>query len=155
MPLSYEALPTEIARHYQRGGADANGQSPERALSDGAGVPCRHCMKIVPAGQEYLILSHRPFPAPQSYAEQGPIFLCAQECERGDTVAFPAFLLSDSYILRGYSDADRIVYGTGAVTATTDIPDAAEALLARQDVAYLHVRSAQNNCYHLRIEKAG
>lgn len=155
MPLSYEALPTEIARHYQHGGADANGQSPERALSDGAGVPCRHCMKIVPAGQEYLILSHRPFPAPQPYAEQGPIFLCAQECERGDTAAFPAFLLSDSYILRGYSDTDRIVYGTGAVIATTDIPDAAETLLARQDVAYLHVRSAQNNCYHLRIEKAG
>ncbi|MEC8041159.1 MAG: DUF1203 domain-containing protein, partial [Pseudomonadota bacterium] len=73
----------------------------------------------------------------------------------GDSAAFPAFLLSDSYILRGYSDTDRIVYGTGAVTATTDIPDAAETLLARQDVAYLHVRSAQNNCYHLRIEKAG
>ena len=33
-----------------------------------------------------------------------------------------------------------------------DVP-AAEALLAREDIAYLHVRSASNNCYHLRIER--
>ena len=153
MPITYQALPTEIARHYQRDGADANGHLPERSVSDGKGVPCRHCMDIVPAGQEFLILSHRPFPEAQPYAEQGPIFLCAGPCKRADTMAFPAFLQSPEYILRGYSTDNRIVYGSGVVVDTPKIPEAAEALLAREDIAYLHVRSASNNCYHLRIER--
>lgn len=153
MPITYQALPTEIARHYQRDGADANGHLPERSVSNGKGVPCRHCMDIVPAGQEFLILSHRPFPEAQPYAEQGPIFLCAEPCKRADTMAFPAFLQSPEYILRGYSTDNRIVYGSGAVVDTPKIPEAAEALLAREDIAYLHVRSASNNCYHLRIER--
>lgn len=153
MTIRYHALPTKTARHYQSGGRDANDQLPERATSDGTGVPCRHCMTIVPAGQDYLILSHRPFPAPQPYAEQGPIFLCASECARASERAFPEFLLSDSYILRGYSRDDRIVYGSGSVVPTADLPAEAEARFQQDDIAYLHVRSAQNNCYHLRIER--
>jgi len=36
------ALSTEVARHYQAGGADANGQRPERVVADGKGNPCRY-----------------------------------------------------------------------------------------------------------------
>jgi hypothetical protein len=152
MQLTYQALPTDQARALQRGGVDAYGHPPERGVSDGVGIPCRHCMKIVPAGQEYLSLSYRPFPVPQPYAEQGPIFLCANECHRASEEELPVFLTSDSYVLRGYSATDRIVYGSAAVVATTAIPEAASSLLARDDIAYLHVRSVTNNCYHMRIE---
>jgi len=61
---------------------------------------------------------------------------------------------SPDYIVRGYGDDDRIVYGTGAVTATGEIVSRARALLGREDVAYVHVRSARNNCYQCRIAKA-
>jgi hypothetical protein len=57
------------------------------------------------------------------------------------------------YIVRGYDHDDRIVYGTGAVVPTPDIPARAGELLARPDVAYLHMRSAKNNCYQCRIER--
>jgi len=59
--LRYVAIPSSAAAHYRSGGLDANGQAPERRLSDGQGVPCRHCLDIVPAGSDYLILAHRPF----------------------------------------------------------------------------------------------
>ena len=44
--------------------------------------------------------------------------------------------------------------GTGAVVPTAGIPDYAATLLAREDVAYLHIRSARNNCYQCRVERA-
>jgi hypothetical protein len=63
-------------------------------------------------------------------------------------------LASPDYIVRGYGADDRIVYGTGAVVPTTEIAGRAEALLARDDITYVHVRSARNNCYQCRIEAA-
>jgi len=155
MPITFTAIPTAIARAYQAGQPDAYGLVPERAISDGGGIPCRHCLKQVPAGAPYLILAHRPFPNLQPYAETGPIFLCADPCARGgDSVDLPEILNSPSYILRGYSARDRIIYGTGKVTPRADIAAAAAALLGREDVAYAHVRSASNNCYQLRIDRA-
>ncbi|MBL9054172.1 MAG: DUF1203 domain-containing protein [Tabrizicola sp.] len=152
--MRYVALPTEIARHYQSGGLDANGQSPERAVSDGDGNPCRHCLGMIPEGAGMLILAHRPFPVPQPYAELGPIFLCADPCARGGGEVRPEALASPDYIVRGYGADHRIVYGTGGVVATEAIPACAEALFADPRVAYLHVRSARNNCYQARIDRA-
>ena len=154
MAIRFIPIPTETVRALQAGGPDANGQRPERRLSDGAGVPCRHCLSTVPAAHEYLILAHRPFPALQPYAECGPIFLCAEACAAGGGAELPAMLASPDYIVRGYGADDRIVYGTGGVVATPGIAARCEALLARGDIAYVHVRSAANNCYQVRVERA-
>jgi hypothetical protein len=151
--MRYVAIPTEVARHYQAGGADANGQVPERVLAEGGGNPCRHCLKMVPEGAGMLVLAHRPFPAPQPYAELGPIFLCADPCEEGGGEALPAMLASPDYIVRGYGPDDRIVYGTGGVVPTSAIPDRAATLLGDARVAYVHVRSARNNCFQVRIDR--
>jgi hypothetical protein len=152
--IRFTPLPTDIVRAYQAGGPDANGQVPERAISDGGGNPCRHCMAMIPKGAGMLILAHRPFPAPQPYAELGPIFLCADACEAGGGDTIPAMLASPDYIMRGYSAENRIVYGTGAVVPTASIPAEAKARLADPRVAYVHVRSARNNCYQCRIDAA-
>ncbi|TIW17929.1 MAG: DUF1203 domain-containing protein [Mesorhizobium sp.] len=155
MSIQFKALPTEAVRALQRGGADAYGHTPERRISDGDGVPCRHCMKNVAEGDAYLILAYRPFPELQPYAETGPIFLHAQECERAEDMdALPEMLESSDYIVRGYGRDDRIVYGSGAVIPTGDIAARAATLFESDDIAYIHVRSARNNCYQCRIERA-
>ena len=155
MTVQFKALPTEDVRALQRGGPDAYGQTPERKVSDGDGVPCRHCLRNVAEGDGYLILAYRPFPELQPYAETGPIFLHAQECERAvETEALPDMLESSDYIVRGYGVDDRIVYGSGGVIPTHDIAARAETLFERDDIAYVHVRSARNNCYQCRIERA-
>lgn len=154
MTIRFTPIPTETARAYQAGQPDAYGQAPERQVSDGGGNPCRHCLQMIPAGAGMLVLAHRPFPAPQAYAETGPIFLCAEPCTAGGGQALPEGLAAPNYILRGYSAADRIVYGTGGVVSTETIPARAAALLGRDDVAYVHVRSARNTCFQLRIDRA-
>lgn len=151
--MRYGAIPTDVVRAYQAGGPDANGQAPERKLSDGGGNPCRHCLKMIPEGAGMLVLAHRPFPALQPYAEVGPIFLCADACVAGGGEALPEMLASSDYIVRGYGTDDRIVYGTGGVVATGAIPARAEELFKDPRVAYLHVRSARNNCYQCRIDR--
>lgn len=146
------ALPTETVRALQAGGPDANGQPPERKLSDGGGNPCRHCLRYIPEGAEMLVLAHRPFPALQPYAETGPIFLCAEPCARHDGDGLPeVFTRAPDYLIKGYGTDDRIVYGTGQVVARDAMMEAAEAILADPRVAYVHIRSARNNCYQARI----
>lgn len=153
MTIRFTPIPTDTVRAYRAGGPDANGQAPERQIAQGTGNPCRHCLRMIPEGAEMLVLAHRPFPALQPYAEVGPIFLCAEACAAGGGADMPAILSSPAYILRGYGANDRILYGTGAVVPLADIPAQAAARLADPSVAYVHVRSASNNCYHLAIER--
>ena len=153
MTVRFSPISTAVVRAYQAGGADANGQLPERQVSDGGGNPCRHCLQMIPAGAGMLVLAHRPFPAPQPYAEIGPIFLCADACEAGGGADLPEILASPDYIIRGYGADDRIVYGTGAVVPTARITAEAQMRLDDPRVAYVHVRSARNNCYQCRIDR--
>jgi len=154
MSIRFVALDTELVRRLQAGGPDANGQTPERQISPGDGVPCRHCLEPVARGEPFLILAHRPFPAPQPYAEQGPIFLHAEPCVPHEAGAdIPKMLASPRYIVRGYGANDRIVYGSGQIVATPEIPFAAASLFEDPRIAYLHVRSASNNCYQCRIDR--
>jgi hypothetical protein len=154
MTLHYTPIPTQVVRAYQAGALDANGQSPERSFAHGGGNPCRHCLAMIPDGAAMLVLAHRPFPSPQPYAELGPIFLCADACAAPvDTTALPQMLASPDYIVRGYGADDRIIYGTGGVVPTDQIAQQAEARLADPRVAYVHVRSARNNCFQVRIDR--
>ena len=152
--LTITALSTDTARALQAGGLDANGQTPERSTSGGAGNPCRHCLRYIPEGAGMLILAHRPFPTPQPYAEVGPIFLCAEECARHEGDAMPEVLQgSPDYLIKGYGQDDRIVYGTGAVVENDHMLGQAEEIFTDPRVAYIHIRSARNNCYQARIDR--
>ena len=152
--LKYSGMPTAVAEAYRAGVPDANGQAPERHISTEGGEPCRHCLGTIAAGEAYLVLGYRPFPAPQPYAETGPVFIHAEACAAPDG-DFPARERGgDRRILRGYGSNDRIVYGTGTVVTNREIEQVATKLLERADIAYLHMRSAANNCFTLRIDRA-
>ena len=63
------------------------------------------------------------------------------------------FQYGRGYILRGYNDSDWINYKAAEVVAPDQIEETATRLLARDDVAYLHMRSSHMNCYQCRIER--
>jgi len=156
MQIEFEPMDTRTAGHLRSGGADSNGNAPERQISDGVGVPCRCCMKIVGKGEPYLIAAWRPFTKTHAYAETGPMFLHAEHCT-AEPVALgelPAFLKSPDYILRGYDADERIVYGTGGVITLEAIPARIAELLEQPAVKAVHIRSSRNNCYHCRAVQA-
>jgi len=155
MPITFNALPTRFAESLWKGEVDSYGLTPETEISDGDGNPCRHCLKMIPEGKPFLIAAYRPFETLNPYTETGPIFLCADRCERApDGAVLPEILASPNYIVRGYNSAERIVYGTGTVAATEDISTKAATLLNDDEIAFVHVRSASNNCFHVRIDRA-
>ena len=154
--ILFHAMPSEDAEAFWAGGRDAYGFPPETMVSDGPGHPCRHCRGTIDEGEELFVFAYRPFPELQPYAETGPVFLHAKACKRyrAEEVQPSVLQTSKDYILRGYGDNNRIVYGTGAVTLKEDVSDYAARLFERDDIAYIHVRSARNNCYQCRIDRA-
>lgn len=155
MTLIFNGMNTRQARAYQQGAPDAYGNVPERAVSSGTGVPCRHCLKTTPKGEAHLILAYRPFGALQPYAELGPIFLCAAACERSSIGELPEVLEeSPDYLIKGYTADERIKYGTGEVVLREDLTTAIQARFEDIDVAFVDVRSARNNCWLTRVTRA-
>ncbi len=151
MPPRFHPYDNDFVQRVRAGGPDAYGQPAERAISTGTGTPCRSCLRDVPVGEAYLILAARPFPAPQPYAETGPIFLCARDCApwQGEGVP-PILTTSPDYLVKGYSADHRIVYGTGRVTPAGSLAAYAAEVLSDPRVAYADVRSARNNCFQAR-----
>ena len=155
MQITFEALPSDVVADIRRTERDAYGNPLERHISHGEVYPCRHCLGEVPAGAPYFILAHRPFSNENAFTETGPIFLCADHCERArasDQV--PGTLKADQFIVRAYDANERIIYGTGSVVPTPNIPSRAKVLLADPSVAFVDIRSAANNCYQCRVMRA-
>ena len=154
MQIRFCPIPTALAQAWRNGTTDAYGLPPEHvAASSGNGTPCRHCMDQVPEGEPYLIVAHRPFEGLNPYTESGPIFLCATDCVAGGPDFPTRFLRSEQYIVRGYSADERIVYGTGGVVPTGQIEARCRELFTRDEIAFIHIRSASNNCFHCRVER--
>lgn len=152
MTLTYLPYDTAVVASLRAGGPDAYGNPAERAISDGSGAPCRSCLHNVPAGAEMLICAARPFDDLHPYAETGPVFFCADECTPYDGQTVPPVLqTSPDYLLKAYDRTDRIIYGTGQITPRDAVAAYAASLLDRDDVAYVDVRSARNNCFLTRI----
>lgn len=153
--LKFVPMPTAHVRDLQRGSIDSNGQVPERKLKGGG--PCRHCLEAIKENEEMLILGYRPFPELQPYAETGPIFLHAKECAPYKEVGeLPAMFKQAGglfMIARGYGDDNRIKYSACKVVPISELESNCENLFLDNDVAYLHIRFAQTNCYQFRVER--
>lgn len=152
MSIHFHPLPADHIDAIRNGRTDAYGNAVEVAISGGDGIPCRSCLKITPKGARFLILAHRPFEGQNAYTETGPIFLCEDCAGTPPSSALPDILTAPTYIVRGYSADERIVYGTGQVTPTDEIATYAESLLAREGIAFVDVRSASNNCFLCRVK---
>ena len=82
----------------------------------------------------------------------GPVFVCADECAPEGS-GEPPIIVSPDYLLKAYSTDQRIIYGTGRITPKAEISTYADTLLARDDVAFVDLRSARNNCWQARLTR--
>ncbi len=152
MKLKFHPYDSAWVARIRQGGMDDYGQVAERTVSNGDGNPCRHCLQYIPYGAMMLICAARPFPSKQPYAETGPVFLCAKACRAYMGEEVPAVLKdSPDYLLKGYSADFRIVYGTGQIVMKENIAQVATEIITQNDVAFVDVRSARNNCFQCRV----
>jgi Protein of unknown function (DUF1203) len=153
MKLAVRGIPTADAEQIRHGGPDANGQPALVRRAEGQANPCRHCLQLIREGEDKLVLSYRPFSGLQPYAESGPVFLHAADCERYEADALPGwFAFLSPALVRGYDAADWILYETGRVVEGRALDAACRDILADEAVAYVHIRS-KFNCFQCRVER--
>lgn len=156
MTIRYVPMDSSVVRALRAGGTDAYGMSPERMLSDGDGVPCRHCLGDIPDGKPVLILAYRPFRTIQAYAETGPIFLCGEECTAHDPgQGMPqSFRGRARFQIRCYDAQERMLYDLNGMVEVADLDERAEALFqAHPHLVSIHLRSETAGCYRARMER--
>lgn len=153
MHLSIRGIPTEQVESIRQGALDANGQPALSRVAEGVANPCRHCLQLIPEGEQKLVLAYRPFDGVHPYAELGPIFLHAKPCERYESDALPAwFDFMNPAVIRGYGSDDWIRYDTGEVVGGKDLAATCRKILADETVAYVHIRS-KFNCFQCRVDR--
>ncbi|MEZ5955683.1 MAG: DUF1203 domain-containing protein [Hyphomonadaceae bacterium] len=153
MTLIVRGISTSEFDRLRAGGADANGQPPVISHAEGGANPCRHCLGLIADGEPKLVLSYRPFDAPQPYAETGPIFLHQKACTRYESNELPRwFSFLDPAAIRGYGADDWIRYDTGRVVRGGELTAASEEILSDASIAYVHIRS-KFGCFQCRVER--
>ena len=152
--LAVRGIDSEFVKQVRGGGHDANGQRALGTKAIGLANPCRHCLQLIAAGDDKLVLAYRPFSRLQPYAEVGPIFLHQRECQRYEGERLPDwFAYLQPALIRGYGHDDWICYETGNVVAGSELSAECARILNDPKVAYVHIRS-KYNCFQCRVDRA-
>ena len=154
MNLVVHGIPTTDVAALRDGGPDANGQPALVRIAQGLANPCRHCLQLIPEGEEKLVFSYRPFPSIQPYAETGPIFLHKRPCNRYEGKTLPSwFAFLQPAIIRGYDASDWSRYDTGDVVDGKDLAETCRRILSMEGIAFVHIRSKWN-CFQCQVDRA-
>ncbi len=65
----------------------------------------------------------------------------------------PNLVSRPDYLMKGYDQDHRIVYGTGKVVPADAVMARAEEVFRNAAVAYIDVRSSRNNCFQARLRR--
>lgn len=153
MPIQISALPADAFAHFFSLSARDLPVDARRMVATGKGEPCR--VSLTDAREdEVLLLIHfehqtaaTPFRASHAiYVREG----VAQA--RPDPDEVPSMLHSRLLSVRAF-DAEGMLRAGDVVDGTVLRP-VAEAMLADQDVAYLHLHAARYGCYLARVDRA-
>jgi hypothetical protein len=153
IPIRVVAIPTEIAQSVRKSMQDPQYGFPAHTVVAAGDAPCRHCLRLVAAGEKQLLFTYDAFAGIENLPLPGPVYIHAEACERySKNGIFPPALRKSPRTLNAYARGRKLVVQEyveeGSVNATV------ERLFARRDVDYIHVRSTAAGCYTFRLERA-
>jgi len=149
------AIPTGTAARWRETGRDDRGQALHHRVVDGAGFPCRHCLRPGEPGEAMLLGSYA-LPRPQGvYWTPSPIFLHARDCTRfeaADEIA-PIVLASGLVSVRSYDAAEMCLYGLGAVVEGRDVAPVLMRALEDPQTRWINIHTARPGCLLAAVER--
>jgi hypothetical protein len=113
--------------------------------------PCRRCLHDALPGERVALLSYDPFLGDSPYRQPGPIFVHVGPCSFDPTGELPEQLTRRRLSVRSF-DRAHLMLG-GLVVEGAELEATAEALLADDCVAYLHVHNAGPGCFAVRLDR--
>ena len=115
--------------------------------------PCRHCLRVIRAGERALLFTYDPF-AGDAGPLPGPIYIHSERCERyRESTKFPEELRDSPRTLAAYGSKRRMISET-LVPANGDFEGAMLTIASNPDVRYVHVRSTTAGCFTFRANRA-
>jgi Protein of unknown function (DUF1203) len=115
------------------------------------GFPCRITLEDAEPGETLLLLTFRHHDTTSPYRAEGPIFVREKAVTAYDSNTAPPVFRGRTLSVRAYDAAGMMV--AADVTDGGDAETLCETLLARPDVAYLHVHNAKPGCFAARVER--
>jgi hypothetical protein len=152
IPTRVIAISTEVAESVRATAKDPYYNFPAYTAVTKEGAPCRHCLKLIPAGEQATLFTYDAFEAVEKLPLPGPVYIHAKPCERyPENAGFPAELKNSPRTLNAYAQGRRLLAQEYVENGTVD--STVEKLFTRPDVEYIHVRSTTAGCYTFRIER--
>lgn len=116
--------------------------------------PCRVCLeRKEPHGERRLLFTYDAFHGVEELPLPGPVFIHEEPCRRFEGGnRFPDDLRRVPLTLNAYGPGRRLL--AQEYVADGAVEPVLEALLARAEVAYVHLRHTRAGCYLARVERA-
>ena len=151
--LIFEAIPAATLHRIRAAGVDEAGNGLTVQVDAEGGNPLRCCLRESAPGEQVLLIAYTPPGTRGAYAERGPVFIHAEPCDGYLTPdRYPPGLRHRQQVVRAYSKDGRIADGVlvnDGQHAMTVIGD----LLARPDVAVVHLRNVGYGCYNFAVRR--
>jgi hypothetical protein len=117
------------------------------------GFPCRVSLKDADIGDSVLLLNYEHQDAASPYRASHAIYVREGAREARPAVGeVPKLLRSRLLSVRAYDDAGMMV--VAEVVEGTALEGVVDAMLAKPEVAYLHLHNAKPGCYAARVDRA-
>lgn len=129
-------------------GRDEHGNAWVPHAAEG-GEPLRCCLTEAHAGVPIALISYQPLAGPSPWAEVGPVFVHAERCRGYRTPDIvPPGLDVGPRVLRTYNAANELDYDHIRLLGDGEpVAPALREIFATTDVATVHVRAVQAQCF--------
>ena len=153
MPFRFTGLPLEpFVSYFGMTDAELVASDVKPLIADSKpGYPCRITLEDAEPGECVLLLSFPHLPGRSPYKASGPIFVraCARQSYDGTDV--PPVLRDRLLSLRAY-DAGYMMVDAEIVEGNV-VEGMLERLLARRDVASVHIHNARRGCFACAVDR--
>ncbi|WP_157676945.1 DUF1203 domain-containing protein [Auraticoccus monumenti] len=150
--LRVHPISPDLLADVRRRGLDHFGSVPEPFTSRG-GDQLRCCLRHSDPDEDLWVISHAPLTARRPWREVGPVFVHPDRCDGYDPGrGLPDFLARKPRVLRSYTADQRMHYpGIRLTGAGDDLGEVLQTLLADPEVAEVHVRNVEAQCFITRV----
>ena len=153
--LVFEAIPADELDRIRSAGQDEAGNRLAPQANAAGGNPLRCCLRETWPGERVLLIAYTPPGTAGAYAERGPVFIHPDRCAGYLTPrVYPPDLAHRQQVVRAYDHQGRIADGVLAADGEHAMTVIRE-LLARPEVALVHLRNVGYGCYNFCVRANG
>lgn len=154
IPIRIVAIPTQVAEKVRKTMRSSFHGFPAHADLATDNAPCRHCLRMIVAGQDRQILfTYNRFAGVEPLPQPGPVYVHEGPCGRYESDSgFPEELRGSPRTLEAYGRGRRLL-GQEYI-ADGKFEPAVEKLFNQEQVDYIQVHSTTAGCFTFRIERA-